>query len=106
MIELEWQEQDGYGFYKASVSVTGGNTSDYVKMNFNTQTSVAVYPNNRARCEFTISPITDVEAGTATWIRWPRGNVRRDTADTLIGVASAVRLVSVSGAATMEVLAK
>lgn len=106
MITLEWQEQDGYGFYKTKVDVAAGATSDYIKLNFNTETSVAVYPTNRARCEFSVSPLADVEAGTATWIAWPLGNVRTESADTIIGVASAIRLVSDAGSATMEVLAR
>ncbi len=94
------------GFYSAKVSVTAGNTSDFVKLPYNAETTVAVYPDTRARCEFTISPIADVEAGTATWLTWSLGTVTNDDADTLLGVASAVRLVSEQGAATMEVISK
>ena len=106
MIDLMWQGNEGYGYWHAKVTVADGETSDYIKLNYDAQTSVAVYPDNRARCEYTLSSFEDLQAGTAKWIPWSLRDVRRDSSDTIVGVVSAVRLVSRNGAATMEVLAR
>ena len=107
MIELVWQDEtEEYGYYRASVTVASGDASDYVKTNYNTQPTVAVYPSGRCYVEYTLSTPAVIDAGNAEWIKWPIGNTRRNAADTVVGVVSAVRLVSITGAATMEVLSK
>lgn len=93
-------------FFSGKVTVATGETSDYAILPYNAESSVAVYPSGRAKCQYTLSKVADVEAGTATWIDWPLGVVSANDADTIIGVASAVRLVSLQGEATMEVIAK
>ena len=97
---------DEYGFYRAKVTVADGETSDYVKMNYNTDAAVAVYPSNRACVEYSISSPADIDAGNGEWIKWPLGTVKSNAEDAIIGVISAVRLVSESGAATMEILSR
>lgn len=106
MIRLQWQtSSDGYGFWRANVSVSSGQTSDYILVNYNlTRTTVAVYPATRAKAQYTVSSPEMVAAGTAKWIDWPIGNTNRDATDTLLGIATAIRLVSIVGAASMEVL--
>lgn len=106
MITLIWQTGEGYGYFYREVSVADGQTSDYVRLEHDTETSVALYPGNRAKVQFTLSDISKLEAGTADWIDWPLGTINRNDADTIVGVVSAVRLVSVNNAARMEVLAK
>ena len=107
MIELVWQDETNeYGYYRASTSVADGETSDYIKANYNTQPTVAVYPAGKCYVEYTLSSPSEIDAGNAEWINWPIGNTKKNAADTVIGVISAVRLVSVNGAATMEVLSK
>jgi len=106
MITLDWQTGEGYGYFYKEVSVVGGATSDYVRLEHDTITSVALYPNNRAKVQYSLSNYTKLDAGTADWIDWPLGSINRNDADTIIGVASAIRLVSDNGAARMEVLAK
>lgn len=106
MITLEWQTEVGYGYFYKEVSVNNNETSDYVRLEHDTITSVAVYPDNRAKVQYSLSSIDKLENDTADWIDWPLRNVRRNSADTIVGVAIAIRLVSVNGAARMEVLAK
>lgn len=109
MITLEFNSNGNYGVYSAEVSVADGETSDFVKLEYNTATSVAVHPSGtdgRARCEYTLSGFDLVQAGNARWLNWPLGNIRNSDADFIIGAATAVRLVSVRNSAVMEVLAK
>lgn len=106
MITLNFNREGNYGVYSATVDVADGQTSDWVKLEYNTSTSVAVHPDGRAYCEYTLTPFDDVVAGNAKWIAWPLGRIRNPDSDFLIGAATAIRLVSENGAATMEVLAK
>ncbi len=106
MIILEWQSGDGYGYFYKEVEVTSGQTSDYVKIEHDTITSVAIYPQGRAKVQYSLSSLQKLDASEAEWIDWPIGAITRNDADTIIGVASAVRLVSLNGDAKIEVLAK
>lgn len=109
MIRLKFNGNGNYGVYSAEVSVDDGETSDFVKLEYNTATSVAVHPsggNGLAKCQYTLSDFDLVQAGSARWLDWPLGNVRSSDADFIIGAATAVRLVSTRNAAVMEVLAK
>lgn len=106
MIRLEWQNsQSGYGFWRSRVDVSGGGTSDYILLNYNTtRTTVGVYPTTRAKAQYTISSVEMIDAGTAKWIDWPIGASTSNKTDTLLGIATAVRLVSLVGAASMEIV--
>lgn len=104
MITLQW-DSSNYGFWRASVDVTAGATSDWVMVNYNnTRTTVAVYPTTRAKAQYTVDSVAEINAGTATWIDWPLGATTSPKTDTLMGVCTGIRLVSVIGAASMEVL--
>lgn len=104
MISLLWSD-DNYGFWRAGVSVTGGGTSDWIMVNYNNaRTTVAVYPTTRAKAQYTIDSPEEIAAGTAVWIDWPIGAITSPRTDTLIGVATGIRLVSLVGSASMEVL--
>lgn len=105
MIELNWQ-QDNYGFYSQETSVVSGSTSDAIKMEFNVTPTIYLFPSGRAYIEYTGDLIDVVEAGNAEWVKWPIGNSRRAVSDTLLGTATAIRLVSINGAATVKVVAK
>ena len=104
MINLVWDGEQ-YGFWRASASVAGGQTSDWILVNYNnSRTTVAVYPTTRAKAQYTVDPVSKINAGTAVWIDWPVGNITSPRTDTLMGVCTAIRLVSIVGAASMEVL--
>ena len=107
MINLEWK-QDGndYGYFFAETSVASGATSDFVKLEHNVLTTVYVFPDSRCTVEYTPDDVATINAGAADWLPWPKGRVRNATSDTILGVASAVRLVSVNGAARMKIRAK
>lgn len=104
MISLQW---DGgqYGFWRAGVSVSSGQTSDWILVNYNNaRTTVAVYPSTRAKAQYTVDQVSEITAGTAVWIDWPLGATTSPKTDTLLGVCTGIRLVSVIGTASMEVL--
>ncbi len=104
MISLEWSDST-YGFWRASVTVAAGATSDWVMVNYNnSRTTVAVYPTTRAKAQYTVDSPAKINAGTAVWIDWPVGAITSARTDTLMGVATGIRLVSVVGAASMEIL--
>lgn len=104
MITLQWDGEQ-YGFWRAGASVTSGQTSDWILVNYNnSRTTVAVYPTTRARAQYTVDPVSEINAGTAVWIDWPLGNITAPRTDTLMGVCTAIRLVSVIGSASIEVL--
>lgn len=112
MINLNWNTNSGYGFWDAVVTVGSGETSDFVRLNYDATTSVAVFPSSggdRAKCQYTLTKIDEVSSGNGRWLDWPKGTVNGNAvgeSDTIVGVVTAVRLVSVNGPATMEVIAR
>lgn len=59
----------------------------------------------QARIEYTLSPVSKVEAGTAQWQAWLSGDVAANTADNLEGPVTAVRAVAITGVATWHIAA-
>jgi len=57
-----------------------------------------------ARIEFTLSTQAQVEAATAVWISWPHGDVTAAASASINGPITALRCVSVSGAADWGVM--
>ena len=109
MTTLTFNNNGNYGVYSAEISVADGETSGFVKLEYNTSTSIAVHPsgsNGRAKCQYTLSDFDLVQSGSARWLDWPLGTIKSSDADFIIGAATAVRLVSERNAAVMEVLAK
>lgn len=106
MNSLEWAGEDNFGYYYYKETVAGGATSDPVLLPFNVTISAAVYPLNRAKIQATISTKEDVENGTANWVDWNLGVVNQNSSDALVGAATAIRLVSEQGEATMEVIGR
>ena len=107
MINLEWkQDNNDYGYFFAEASVEDGQTSDFIKLEHNALTTVYAFPEGRCTVEYTPDDVATINAGNADWLSWPKGRVRRDTSDTILGVVSAVRLVSDNGAARVKIRAK
>lgn len=108
MIKQVWQGgNDEYGTYRAQVTVADGGTSDSVQIIYSSsRTSVGVYPEGEAYVVYTISTPAEVSSETAEWIKWPLGNLTAPDADSLISTATAVKLVSVSGSAKMDVVSQ
>lgn len=84
-------------------SVGNGETGNPVIL-YGRPVSLALHPAGTAKVQFTLSGDNLVVAGTARWIDWARGNVTVATADISEGDVTAVRAVSVSGAAVLEVI--
>ncbi len=66
--------------------------------------AVGVVPGTDAKVQYTLSGYDAIEADTATWHDWPAGTVAEQTADSITGAVSALRLVS-TGASSWEVTA-
>ena len=94
------------GYFGISHSFTG--TSDHVMIQSGFKNvSVAIHPapGQTARVEYTLSCRADIDAGNAKWMVWPAGNVSNSTDDALLSHACAIRGVSPSGTARLEILA-
>jgi hypothetical protein len=60
-----------------------------------------VISSGEGKIQTTVSPLVNVEAGTANWIDWDRGAVSTTTADVFYNV-TAIRAVRVSGTIKLE----
>jgi len=87
-----------------SATVTNATSDPLVLPSIGREVAVAVSPGTNALVEFTLSSYADIENDTAAWYDWPSGTVTSDTADTITGAASALRLTS-TGASAWEVTA-
>jgi hypothetical protein len=67
-------------------------------------TCTIVSTGNTGKVQTSTSSIAAVNAGTATWSDWAKGNVTATTTDVLTGPVTAVRGVSVSGEIDFEMV--
>ena len=67
-------------------------------------TCTVITSGNTGKFQFSTSPKADIEAGTATWQDWAKGNVTATTSDALTSPVTAVRGVSVTGEIKIEVV--
>lgn len=84
-------------------SVGGGETGNPILV-LGKPVSIALHPSGTAKIQYTLSREALVAANTARWIDWARGNVTVPTVDIAEGSITACRVVSVSGAAVVEVV--
>jgi len=56
-----------------------------------------------AKMQYTTSPDSEVEAGSAVWLDWEAGEKTANYSDVLVASVNAVRCVSVSGAVEFEI---
>jgi hypothetical protein len=94
------------GYFGISLSFTGTSEPVMIQAGYK-DISVAIHPavGQTARVEYTLSCQAEIDAGTAKWLTWPAGNVSVGTDDAMMTKAYAVRGVSSSGTAKLEVLA-
>lgn len=81
-----------------------GETGDWIELAGEGGT-VAVFPaaGGTAKAQYTVSRPLKVRNGTARALDWAKGNVTAGAADIINREITAIRLVSISGAATIEV---
>lgn len=84
-------------------SVGSGETGKPIYIRGKTA-SIALHPAGTAKVQFTLSREALVAANTARWVDWSRGNVTTPVVDIPEGPITACRVVSVSGAAVIEVV--
>ncbi len=96
-----------FGYNRAELSVTGGATSQPVIVDviYNAMT-VGVIPQGTAKAQFTLCDKSTIQNDTATWFDWDIGETSEASADTIYGVVSAIRLVSINGSAILKVVAR
>lgn len=95
------------GRFWLELAVTGTSDSIYIPPGM-MSISVALHPavGQTARIEYTLSSSARINAGTARWIAWPLGDISASNADSLLTTAAAIRVVSSSGTATLELVAR
>ena len=102
----ESNDNRGSFIWERSVDVASGETSEWLILPDGAgavQTWLAfLIPDSSARIEATVSSRAKVIAGTAEAYAWSAGNVAVNTGGTFENV-SALRVVSVTGSATLEV---
>lgn len=102
----ESNTEKGSVIWEKEVSVAAGATSSWIILPDEAGKAdkwlVSLIPEGSARVETTGSIRSKVIAGTAVAYAWSAGNVAINTTTTFENV-SAVRIVSVTGAATIEV---
>lgn len=99
MIEPEKSREGAdRGFVRHEISFSG--TSEPIRISAGPRSiSAAVHPaSGTARVEFTLSHPDLVEAGTARWIAWAKGDVSASAADALISSVTAIRGVCTTNA--------
>lgn len=86
------------GFVRHEIAFAG--TSDPIRISAGPSSiSAAIHPvSGTARVEFTLSHPDLVEAGTARWITWAKGDVSASAADALISSVTAIRGVCTTNA--------
>lgn len=103
---VETNENKGSVIWEKEISVAAGETSDWIVLPDESgkvdKWLVSLITSGSARVESTNSIRSKVIAGTAVAYAWSAGNVAINTTTTFENV-SAVRVVSVTGAATIEV---
>jgi len=90
--------------WQTEISVAGGETSDilYAKDDV-AEIGMQVAPEGTAYIEYTLSPMSEAASGSADWVKWDPGDVTENTAGFTSKSITALRLVSVSGAADADI---
>lgn len=102
-LKLSVDKVTGHKTGKFSVS---SGTGDYLFFPHDKRfLTVEVTPTVSAKIQSTNSDSSEVRNGTAIYRDWPRGVVTGYTKDVVVHGVTALRLVAIDGAATMEVLA-
>jgi len=91
--------------FEASVSTTGQGVSAPLIVRHLSDMTVTVIPTVAAKCQYSTSTRQEIDAGSATWIDWPSGNVSSAVTDAFLYRVIAVRLNS-SAAAKLEVVGR
>ncbi len=83
--------------------VTTGTTGNAIVTPRHPCTVRLVCSSSSGSVQYSVSLVSEVRAGTATWDTWARGTVSATATDIPEGPITAVRGVSTSGAVTLEV---
>lgn len=102
-----YEDPDRFGYNRAEIFVESGQFSPplIVDVIYNAMT-VAVIPTGRAKAQFTICSISDIQINNAVWFDWDISETNEASADTIYGVVTAIRLNSLYGQAAMKVVAR
>jgi hypothetical protein len=90
-------------WYEHKETIASGNGED-IYIGGKPVTCTVITSGNTGKFQFSTSPKSDLEADTATWQDWAKGNVTATTSDALTSPVTAVRGVSVTGEIKIEVV--
>lgn len=102
-------QKGNYAGWSYSEDIADEETSDPIKIEPTgrgvTYGSVAlICGSNTGKVQVTLDTYALIDAETATWIDWDKGEVTGSQLDVFAGPITAIRGVSVSGAVTLKVL--
>lgn len=94
--------------YKKTISA--GTESDAIKIpplgeGSAVSVTLVVGESSEGNIHFTTSPDADVKAGIAVWQEWPYGACVDTCSDALIGPATGLKLIRISGTVGIEIVA-
>lgn len=77
----------------------------YAQAYIEPETTITLIPGTgaTARIEYTLSTIAEVEAGTAVWQAWAKGDITATATDALLGRVTALRMITAGGDSIWEV---
>lgn len=94
--------------YTFQGTVESGGTSNPVEIpvlpSQKPVTVTCIPSSGSGRIEFSTSPDSAIEGGTANWQNWFKGNVVESTTDVLVSGVTGIRCVSVSGLCVFEIV--
>lgn len=96
-----------WGRLEHAATVAADTTSSplYLPPQPERRATVAIHPGSTAKVQYTTSPESAVDGGTAQWIDWPEGEVSASTQDALLAPVTALRAVAIGADADWEVIA-
>jgi len=102
-----YEDTSRFGYKRAELVIASGQTSSplIVDIIYNAMT-IAVIPQGSAKAQYTICTKEDIDIDKAVWFDWNIEETTVAAADTVYGVVTAIRLVSLSGNATIKVVAR
>ena len=106
MAWVETELQNRFPTFRASESITDGNTSDWKKVPAGKDVTITVYPGAGATVSVDVTDGTyaQIDAATAPANEWEPGGVTSATTRTYYGSITGVRFETAGGDATCTIL--
>jgi len=101
-------KQGNYDGWRYTATIADGE-SDTVKIlpsgrGITLGTAILVCGSNTGRIDVTFDSVAEIDANTAEWIEWDKGEVTGTEVDVFKAIITAIRAVSVSGEITFKLV--